>query len=112
MDHLDQASNGMPSPGPSTHIRSGPPGPSWLDLLGWCSRLGAAGDIHARRAVLREWVAAAGGWSDAAAIHLPATLPNRLALATLKAHARALRLDVRVDPDDPALMRWPRGAVP
>jgi len=51
--------------------------------------------------VLREWVAAAGGWSDAAAVYLPSCLPAGLALATLKAHARALRLDVREDPDGP-----------
>ena len=39
-----------------------------------------------------EWVEAAGGWSDDAAVHLPDSLPNGLALATLKAHARALGL--------------------
>ena len=60
--------------------------------------------------VLREWVDAAGGWSDAAAVHLPASLPNRLALKTIEAHARALGLDVRDDHDDPALMAWLRSA--
>ena len=54
--------------------------------------IGAAGLLDARRVVLREWVDAAGGWSDAAAVHLPDGLPNGLALATLKAHARALGL--------------------
>ena len=73
----------------------------WTDLDAWCARLGTAGDIHARRIVLREWVDAAGGWHDAAAIHLPATLPAGLALATLKAHARGLRLDVRDRPRRP-----------
>ena len=47
--------------------------------------------------------------ADAAAVHLPDRLRNGLALATLKAHARALGLDVRDDPDDPALMAWLRG---
>ena len=56
--------------------------------------------------VLREWVEAAGGWSDAAAVHLPDRLRNGLALATLKAHARALGLDVRDDPDVPELLEW------
>jgi hypothetical protein len=60
--------------------------------------------------VLRDWVAAAGGWHDAGAIHLPTVLPAGLALATLKAHARALRFDVRADPDEPALSAWLRGA--
>ena len=88
-----------------------PPCPScpWTDLDAWCARLGAAGGLHARRAVLREWVAAAGGWSDAAAIHVPASLPKGLAAATLRAHGRALRLDVREDHDDPAHLRWLRG---
>ena len=39
-------------------------------------------------------IQAAGGWHDAAAVHLPAALPGNLALATLKAHARALGLVV------------------
>ena len=54
-----------------------------------------------RRVVLHEWVEAAGGRHDAVAIYIPAALPNGLALATLKAHARALGLNVRSDPDDP-----------
>ena len=62
----------------------------------WCRRL-----LDARRVVLHEWVEAAGGWYDAAAVYIPAALPNGLALATLKAHARALGLNVRSDPDDP-----------
>ena len=57
-----------------------------------------------------EWVAAAGGWSDAAAIHLPVALPKGLALARLKAHARALRMQILEDEDDPELMAWLRGA--
>ena len=48
--------------------------------------------------MLREWVGAASGRNDAAAIYLPVSMPNGLALATLKAHARALKLDVRDDP--------------
>ena len=47
-----------------------------------------------RREVVGDWVEAAGGWHDAAAVHLPAALPGNLALATLKAHARALDLVV------------------
>lgn len=82
------------------------PPPDWTDDPEWCRRVGAAGARANRIPVLRAWVAAAGGWSDAGAIHLPATLPNKLALATLKAHARALGLDVRTDPDDPAVMLW------
>ena len=66
--------------------------PAWTDDREWCRRIGAAGLLDARRVVLREWVDAAGGWSDAAAVHLPDSLPNGLALATLKAHARALGL--------------------
>ena len=80
------------------------------DLDAWCAKLGAAGPLDDRRLVLRAWVDAAGGWHDAAAVSLPVALPIGLALATLKAHARALRLEVRDDPDDPALMRWLRGA--
>ena len=59
--------------------------------------------------MLREWVEAAGGWSDAAAVYLPSCLPAGLALARLKAHARALRIDVREDHDDPEHLRWLRG---
>jgi hypothetical protein len=51
--------------------------------------------MPARRAVLREWVDAVGGWSDAGAVHLPASLPRGLALATLKMHARSLGLAAR-----------------
>ena len=83
--------------------------PPWTDLDAWCARLGAAGGIHARRNVLREWVDAAGGWSDAAAVHVPATLPRGLAQSTMKAHAQALRLDVRDDHDDLAHLPWLKG---
>lgn len=83
--------------------------PSWTEDLLWCARLGAAAGLHTRRAVLREWVDAAGGWSDAAALYLPASLPRGLVLATLKAHGRALRLDVREDADDPSHLQWLRG---
>ena len=48
---------------------------------------------------LREWVEAAGGWYDAAAVYLPDGLPASLALATLKAHARALGIGIRGDDD-------------
>ena len=82
---------------------------AWTDDRAWCARLGAAGAVERRRVVLREWVEAAGGWHDAAAVHLPDRLRNGLALATLKAHARALGLDVRDDPDDPELLAWLRG---
>ena len=73
--------------------------PPWRDLDAWCARLGAAGVLANRRVVLREWVEAAGGWHDAAAVFLPVSLSNGLALATLKAHARALRLEVHEDPE-------------
>jgi hypothetical protein len=49
--------------------------------------------------VLREWVEAAGGWSDAAAVYLPSCLPAGLALARLKAHARALGIGIHGDND-------------
>jgi hypothetical protein len=49
--------------------------------------------------VLREWVAEAGGWNDAGIMHLPVALPKRLALATLKAHARALGMQVSEEKD-------------
>lgn len=99
MDRLDQASNGAAFPGPSTLPSPGPPGPApaWIDDRTWCSRIGAAGPVVARRMVLREWVEAAGGWSDAGAIYLLTSLPNCLALATLKAHARCLGLPVTDD---------------
>ena len=61
---------------------------AWTDDRAWCARLGAAGAVERRRVVLREWVEAAGGWHDAAAVHLPDRLPNGLARAMLKAHAR------------------------
>ena len=75
--------------------------PPWTDDRAWCARIGAAGVVDNRRVVLREWVEAAGGWYDTAAVYIPDALPNGLALATLKAHARALGLNVRSDPDDP-----------
>jgi hypothetical protein len=84
--------------------------PDWTDLDAWCARLGAAGARAARVPVLQAWVNACGGWSDAGAIHLPASLPNRLALATLRAHARGLGLAIHTDPDDPALLDWLRAA--
>jgi hypothetical protein len=104
LDHLDRASNGAGSSGPGIVPSPGPHGPnghSWTNLDAWCARLGALPTAAERRVVLCEWVAAAGGWSDAVAVHLPTRLPRCLALATLKAHARALRLDVREDPDGP-----------
>ena len=99
-----------PESGLSTPSSDATP-PPWTDLDAWCAKLGAAGPLDDRRLVLREWVDAAGGWRMPLLCHLPIILPpNGLALATLKAHARALRLEVREDPDDPALMRWLRGA--
>ena len=73
--------------------------PRWQDLDTWCAHLGAAGVLDNRRVVLREWVEAAGGRHDAAAVHLPVSLSNGLALATLKAHAAALWLEVHEDPE-------------
>jgi hypothetical protein len=49
--------------------------------------------------VLREWVAEAGGWNDAGIMDLPVALPKRLALATLKTHARALGMQVSEEKD-------------
>ena len=69
----------------------------WTDDLAWCARIGALPTVGKRRVVLREWVEAAGGWSDAAAVHLPSALPAGLALAWIRTHARALRLDVHED---------------
>jgi hypothetical protein len=66
-------------------------------------------NIEDRRDVVRQWAAAAGGWSDAAAIHLPVDLPAGLALAEMKANARGLRLDVCEDHDAPEHTRWLRG---
>jgi hypothetical protein len=108
VDQVDQASNGAgfsrsgQRPSALTGLTN------WSDFDAWCARIGAAGEVQNRRAVLREWVDAAGGWSDAAAVYIPDCLPNCLALATLKAHARALQLEVRGDPDSPALMAWLR----
>ena len=75
---------------PETLVRP----PSWLDLDDWCRLLGEQRSIAARRTVLFDWIDAAGGRSDATSVHLPACLPRKLALATLKAHARALGLAV------------------
>ena len=111
LDHLDQANNGAAFSRSRHIVPGGPPGPApWTDDRAWCARLGAAGDIHARRVVLRAWVDAAGGWHDAAAVYRPVALPAGRARATLKAHAQALRLDVRVNPDEPELTTWLRGA--
>ena len=110
--HLDQASNGAGFAGPGTHVPPGPHGPArhpWTDLDAWCRCLGPLPTVAERRVVLREWVAAAGGWSDAAAIHLPVALPKGLAIARLKAHARALGMQILEDEDDPELMAWLRG---
>jgi hypothetical protein len=109
--HPVQASIGAGLPGQGAATSPRPPCP-WTDLDRWCAHLGAAGDLHARREVLRDWVDAAGGWHDAVAIHLPVALPAVLALATLKAHARALRLDVREDLDEVGSTAWLRGAAP
>ena len=70
----------------------------WTDRAAWCARLGAAGVLDNRRHVLRDWVEAAGGSFDATAVYLPDALPHNLALATLKAHARALELSICSDP--------------
>lgn len=107
LDHSDQASNGAAFSGPSACPPPGPHGPLplWSDDRGWCARIGAAGPVAARRDVLREWVAAAGGWSDADAVHLPTFLRRGLALATLKAHARSLGLVVRDDADSGEVKR-------
>ena len=108
-DQPDQASNGAGfsrsghSPSAQTTLTN------WADLDAWCARIGAAGVVDNRRVVLREWTGAAGGWSDAAAVHLPVGLPSGLALTTLKAHARSLGLVVHEDPDDPAHLQWLRG---
>jgi hypothetical protein len=99
-------------PGPSNSPPPGllgPPAPPWTDDRAWTARLGYPSAVEERRVVLRDWAAAAGGWADAAAVYLPATLPAGLALARLKAHARALRMDVREDHDDPEHLRWLRG---
>ena len=113
LDSLDRASGGAALGRSRLPASGGQPGQApWTDLDAWCARLGAAGGIHARRNVLREWVARAGGWHDGAAVHVPTALPKGLAAATLRAHARALRLDVRDDPDDPAHLRWLRGERP
>src|SRR4051812_38428924 len=80
----------------------------WTDDLAWCARIGALPTVGERRVVLREWGDAAGGWSDAAAVHLPSALPAGLALAWIRTHARALRLDVHEDltcPDPVAVAR-------
>lgn len=82
------------------------PPPDWTDDRAWCRRLSAAGARANRIPIVREWVTAAGGWSDAGAVHIPEGVHNGLALATLKAHARALGLAVHTDPDDPAMMLW------
>ena len=50
--------------------------------------------------VVREWVEAAGGRSDDADVLLPDTLPSGMALANLKAHARALGLSLEMTPLD------------
>jgi hypothetical protein len=112
LDHPDQASNGAAF-ARSTRIPSGgPPGPAalpWADLDAWRTNFRSLTTVEERRVALREWVAAAGGWSDAAAVSLPSCLPAGLALATLKAEARGLRLDVREDHDDPEHLRWLQG---
>lgn len=72
---------------------------TWLELDDWCRLLASQGDVAARRAVVRDWVTAAGGHIDSQSVHLPSELPPNLALATLKAHARALGLSVHNDPD-------------
>jgi len=55
-----------------------------------------------RTAICNEWAAAAGGRIDEAGkLRLPSNLRKCLALAELKACARALQLDVREDHDDP-----------
>ena len=44
-------------------------------------------------------------------MYLPASLPRRLALGMLKAHARALGLAVHDDPDSADVMQWLRGTM-
>jgi hypothetical protein len=96
--------------------------PPWADFDAWRSRFRPLTNAEDRRDVVRAWADAAGGWADAAAIHLPVSLPGgltpaerkacALALAEMKTHAHALRLDVREDPDDPEHMSWLREAAP
>ena len=83
----------------------------WTDDRAWCRRLGAAGLKEARLAVLREWVEAAGGWSDAA-VRLPDGLPNGIALANLRAHARALGLAIHDAPELSPSPELPPSPVP
>lgn len=86
--------------------------PPWTDDRAWCRRINDAGLKSARREVLFAWVAAAGGWSDAAAVYLPVSLPRCLALADLRTHARCLGLAVVEDLDGPELMAWLRSPSP
>src|SRR4051794_39753651 len=94
--HPVPASNGAGLLGQGIAPPLCPPCP-WTDIDSWCARLGALPTVAERRVVLREWVDAAGGWSDAAAVHLPVCLPAGLAQTWLKTLVRSLRLDVRED---------------
>ncbi|MGD9511242.1 MAG: hypothetical protein AB7X49_22120 [Geminicoccaceae bacterium] len=85
------------SPPPKSAVATVATAPPWTDDRAWCARIGSVGLAATRRAVLREWVEAAGGRHDAAAVNLPAALPRGVALATLKAHARGLGLAARDD---------------
>jgi hypothetical protein len=111
--HPVQASNGAASSW-TGHTEAVPSvlskAPTWTDLDGWRSLLGQMAHAEDRRDVVSAWATAASGWSDAAAIYLPACLPAGLAFAELKAHARALRFDVREDHDDPEHTRWLQAA--
>ena len=97
LDHLDQASNGAGLPrstcaDPSrTTWTSAPP---WDDDQAWCRLLGDEPTVAGRRDIVYAWVEQAGGSADMATVHLP-SLPIGLPLARLKAHARAVHLDIR-----------------
>lgn len=106
LDHLDQASNGAAFDWSNHVTPGGPPGPpTWFGLDAWCARIGGAGQVSARRAVLRAWVAAAGGCCDAKAVYLPIENSNSLALATLRAHAQALGMHVEDHAPDAQVRR-------
>jgi hypothetical protein len=74
-----------------------PPTPSWTDNAAWCRRLAQAGTAAARIGVLAGWAAAAGGTVLESELRLPPGLPAGLALATLRAHGRMLRLVEAID---------------
>jgi hypothetical protein len=113
LDRLDQPSSGAGLPPPRAGDHAGPIGPEpppWPDVDALRRAYGEARGVEAKRAMVAEWAAAAGGRVENGALLLPADVPNSLALATLKTYARCVGL--RVEAIERHCSRCPNPPLP